>query len=146
MVSIAAEYKISCLILCNTFNFIFVYVDCKSARVSICKYVFCFFFFCFFFNFFSFVCLFVFPKYSSVFVSFGLFYFLLLLFGCCPAPVDISGKCLYWCCKCDFVTQSSFSSIIAHLVLFHIFIHPLGENSIYWVPAAWSTPAGPLYG
>ena len=66
-------------------------------------------------------------KYSWVSVSFGLFYCLLLLFGSCPAPVNISGKCLYCCCKFDFVTQSSFSSIITHLVLFHIFIHPLGR-------------------
>ena len=71
------------------------------------------------------VCLFVFlPKCSPVSVSSSLFF--VCLFGCYSAPDIVFGKCLYCFCKFDFVTQSSFSSIITDRVLFHFFIGPLG--------------------
>ena len=102
------------------FTSLCAYVHCKSASVSISRYVFLFFYL----NVHQFKC------------SLSLF---VCLFGCYPAPVIIIAKCLCCYCKFDFVTQSSFSSIIIHHVLFRLFIRPLGQNPRHWVRAAWST-------
>ena len=107
------KYKTSLLILCLPLR---VRMSTASLLVSIGKYVL------------SFFCLNI-----CQFLSLTLFVCLMFvcLFACYSAPVIIFGKCLYCCCKFDFVTKSSFSSIITHCVLFHILILPFGENSIY---------------
>ena len=96
--------------------YIYIYI---SACVSICKYL--FLFLCP--NVYQFLWLWDYVTMS----------FFVCLFGWYSGPVIIFGKCLYCCFKFDFVTQSSFSSFIIHHVLLHIFIHPLGENLIYWI-------------
>ena len=95
------------------FNFVFTslsaYVDYKSACVSFFKYVFLFFWL----NVHQFLCLWA---------------CLFCLFGCYSASVIIFDKHLYCCCRFDFVTRSSFSSVVVHYVLFHIFICPFEKT------------------